>query len=88
MRKPAICICKNKGADQLRSNRSAFCFRYIDSTVHPIPVSEISSLYPSYVVIQPGFCRAWSETPKTGFRTTRLIYSSGSVSLIAVYEAK
>ena len=33
MRKLAFCICKNKGTDQLRSNRAAdqsLCFCYID----------------------------------------------------------
>ena len=32
MRKPAFCICENKDADQLRSNREAdqrLCFHYI-----------------------------------------------------------
>ena len=36
MRKPTICICENKGADQLRGNREAdqrLCFRYSDSTI-------------------------------------------------------
>ena len=36
MRKPAFCICENKGADQLRSNCTAdqhLCFRYIDSVI-------------------------------------------------------
>ena len=36
MRKPAICICGNKDADQLRGNREAdqrLCFRYIDNTI-------------------------------------------------------
>ena len=35
MRKPVICICENKDADQLRGNREAdqrLCFRYTDST--------------------------------------------------------
>ena len=35
MRKPTICICENKDADQLRGNREAdqrLCFRYTDST--------------------------------------------------------
>ena len=35
MRKPAFCICENKGADQFRGNREAdqrLCFRYKDST--------------------------------------------------------
>ena len=37
MRKPTICICENKGADQLRGYREAdqrLCFRYTDSTIH------------------------------------------------------
>ena len=41
MRKPAFCICKNKDADQLRSNHEAdqrLCFRYIDSTIPLLPI--------------------------------------------------
>ena len=79
MRKPAFCICENKDADQLRGNREAdqrLCFRYITSTIPPPPKSEIASLYPSCVAVQPGLCRTWSETPKTDFFTTRLILSS------------
>ena len=75
MRKPAFCICENKDADQLRGNRKAdqrLCFRYTDNTIHLLPKSEISSLQPSSVAVQPGLCRTWSETPKTGFLTTRL----------------
>ena len=36
MRKPTICLCENKGADQLRSNCNAdqrLSFRYTDSTI-------------------------------------------------------
>ena len=47
MRKPAFCICENKDADQLRSNREAdqcLCFRYIDSRIPLLSKSEISSL--------------------------------------------
>ena len=43
--KPTICICENKGADQLRGNREAdqhLCFRYTYSTL-PLLKSEISS---------------------------------------------
>ena len=75
MRKPDFCICENKDADQLRGNREAdqrLCFHYIDSTIHLLSKSEISSLKPYSVVVQPGSCRTWSETPKTGFLTTRL----------------
>ena len=76
MRKPAFCICENKDADQLRSNYAAdqrLCFRYTDSTIPLLPTSEISSLKPSSVAVQTGLCRTWSETPKTGFLTMRLI---------------
>ena len=75
MRKPAFCICENKDADQLRGDREAdqrLCFCYIDNTIPLLSKSEISSLYPSSVPVQPGLCRTWSEILKTGF-LTRLI---------------
>ena len=75
VRKPAFCICENKDADQLRGNRKAdqrLCFRYVDSIIPLLHKSEISSLQPSSVAVQPDLCRTWSETPKTGFLTTRL----------------
>ena len=78
VRKPAFCICENKDADQLRGNREAdqrLCFRYTDSTISLLPKYEISSLQPSSKAVQPGLCRTWSETPKTGFLTTRLVSS-------------
>ena len=77
MRKPAFCICENKDADQLCGNREAdqrLCFRYTDSTIPLLPSSEISSLWPSSVGLQPGLCRTWSKTLKTGFLKTRLIF--------------
>ena len=46
MGKPTICICENKGADQLRGNREAdqrLCFRYSDSTIPLLLKSKISS---------------------------------------------
>ena len=39
-------ICENKDADQLRGNREAdqrLCFRYTDSTIPLLSISEISS---------------------------------------------
>ena len=39
MRKPTICICENKDADQFHGNQEAyqrFCFRYTDSTLPPL----------------------------------------------------
>ena len=75
MRKPDFCICEKKDTDQLRGDREAdqrLCFRYIDSTIPLLSKSEISSLWPSSVVVQLGLCRTWSETQKTGFLITRL----------------
>ena len=65
MRKPTICICENKDADQLRGNREAdqrLCFRYLDSTIPLLPKYKISSLEPSPVAVQPGLCQTWSES--------------------------
>ena len=76
VRKADFCICKNKDTDQLHGSREAdqrLCFRFIDSTIPLLPTYEISSLWPSCVVVHPGLCVTWSETPKTGFLTTRLI---------------
>ena len=78
MGKPAFCICENKDADQLLGDREAdqrLCFRYRDCAIPLLSKSEISSLQPSSVAKQPSLCRTWSETPKTGFLTMRLIYS-------------
>ena len=85
MRKPDFCICENKHADQLRGNREAdqrLCFRYMDSTIPLLSKSEISILQPSSVAVQPGLCRTWSETLKTGFLTSRLKWN------IRVFTAK
>ena len=72
VRKPAFCICKNKDADQLRGNCEAYqhlYFRYRDSTIPLFSRLKRSCV----VVLQPGLCRTWSETPKTGYFTTRLV---------------
>ena len=86
VRKPDLCICENKGADQLRGNREAdqrLCFRYSDSTIPLVPKSEISSFWLYSVIVQPGLCRTWSETPKTGFLRTRLCLSLNSFWLLS-----
>ena len=64
---------RKQSADQLRGNREAdqrLCFRYLDSSIPFLSKSEISSLWPSSVGLQPCLCRTWSETPKNGFLTT------------------
>ena len=75
MRKLAFCICENKDADQLRGDGEAdqrLCFHYKASTIPLLPKYEIPNLEPYSVVVQPGLCRNWSETPKTGFFIMRL----------------
>ena len=65
MRKPTFCICENKDADQLSANPKAdqrLCFRNIDSAIPLLSKSEISSLWPSSVAVQPGLCQTRSET--------------------------
>ena len=47
-------------------------FCYIDSTLHLLLKSKISSLWPSSVAVQPVLCRTWSEKQKTGFLVTQL----------------
>ena len=76
MRKPAFCICKNKDTDQLCGNHATdqhLCFPDIDRTIPLLHKSEILSLYPTFVVVQPGLCPTWSETAKTGFLRMGLI---------------
>ena len=65
MRKPTICICENKDADQLRSNREAdqrLCFRYMDSTIPLLLKYNISSFESSSVLVQLCLCQTCSET--------------------------
>ena len=65
MRKPTFCICEKTNADQLRGSHEAdqpLGFHYIDSIIPLLSKSEIPSLYPSSVAVQPGLCMSWSET--------------------------
>ena len=62
MRKPTICICETKGADQFAVTVKADhrpCFRYTDSTISLFSKSKISSLQSSSVHAQLGLhlCR-------------------------------
>ena len=46
---------------------SGFVFHYIDSTI-PLPKSNISSPWPSFVVVQTGLCQTWLGTWSLGPR--------------------
>ena len=81
MGKPTICMCENKGADQLRGNREAdqrLCFRYSDSTVPLLLKSEITSFLPASVAVQAGLCQTCSET-------TLLVFPRGG-SFVRMYK--
>ena len=73
MRKPMICICENKDADQLYCNPEAdqrLCFPYIASTIL-LPKSEISS----FLVAIFCSCTAWFVWDQNvGFLMTWLNY--------------
>ena len=77
MRKPTFCICENKDADQLRGHREAdqrLCFRYLESMIPLLSKSEISSLWPSSVAVQPGHVVSDQVgNQNVGFLTSRLI---------------
>ena len=83
MRKPTICICKNKDVDQLRGNRKAdlcLCFRYTDNTISLLSKSKISSLYPSSATIQAGLC-------PTGLEPKLLVFScTGSIFFLVLVD--
>ena len=69
-RKTDICLCENKGADQLRSNCEAdqrFCFHYGDSTFPLLiyPKLQASSFFSGTVQASLSWTR--SELPKDQF---------------------
>ena len=61
MGEPTICLCENKGADQLRGDREAdkrVCFRYTGSTLPPPPgdYSHIKAVrVPVCAAVKPPF---------------------------------
>ena len=84
MGKQTICIGGNKGANQLRSNCEAdqrLCFRYTDSTIRLLSESEISSLLPSSVTLQPGLCQTWSKPNLMAFLRTGSIVTYFLINL-------
>ena len=87
MRKPDFCLCENKDADQLCSNCTAdqhLCFRLSDSTIPLLLKSKIPRVYLSSVTVQLGLCRAWLETPKTGFLASQLTCISSQITVLSL----
>ena len=78
MRKQGFCICENKDADQLRGNREAdqhLCFatRVVKSLFFLNAKLQACS-QPSSVIVQPSLCQNCSESLKTGFLVSRIIF--------------
>ena len=79
MGKPTICICENKGADQLRSNCEAdqrLCFRYSDSTIPPLLNSQSFKLLACFCACTGRFVSDLLGNHIVGFPTRRLKYHS------------
>ena len=76
MRKLGICLCENKGADQLRSYREAdqhLCFHFTDSLISLLPKSEIFKL----LAILCG-CTVWFVSDMVGNPKDRFSRVAGS----------
>ena len=59
-----------------RSLISTFVVRCIDSIIPLVSISTILSFYLVSVAAQAGLSLTWSETPKTGFLVTWLIFNT------------
>ena len=89
VRKPTICIGKNKAADQLRDSRKAdqrLCFCYMDSTIPLLLKSKISKFKHVSVTAQTGLGQTWSEPQIVGFLMHRLICKLQDVVIILIEE--
>ena len=84
-----ILYANNKCADQPahpRSLISAFVVRYPYSIIPLVSISEIASLYLAAVAEQAGLSLPWSQTPKTGFLMTWLIFYHNNFHFIQVQD--
>ena len=80
-----------KGTDQHAhpcSLISAFVFCSLDSILPLISISKISSLHLASVAVQAGSCLTWSQTPKTNFLVTRLIWYTDYSDYVAYTSTK
>ena len=77
MRKPVYAICEQQ---RRRSDCASaqsdqrLCFHCLDSVIPLLAIAKISSFYLVTVAEQVGLSLTWSQTPKTDFLVTRLLY--------------
>ena len=84
MRKPALCVCENKDADQLCGNRAAdqcLCFRYIDIT---IPLLHIYSFIPLAIFCG---CAAWFVSDLVGNPENRFSNNEAHIIFVLCFFA-
>ena len=87
MRKPAFCICKNKGADQLRSICTAdqrLCFCCIESpkfqaSSHLLWLAAVQCVSDLVRHLKPGFLMTWLIE-----RSTLFVSQAGNVQVCEV----
>ena len=86
MRKLDFCLCENKGADQLCSNCTAdqhLCFRYTDSTIPLLPISEKFTLLAIFHSCTGRFLSDLVGTPEDRFsRVTAQIWPKSSLEIL------
>ena len=76
-REPVFAICEQqrcRSACASAKSDQRLCFRCLDSVIPLVSISEISSLSLASLAAQAGLCLTWSQTPKTGFLGTRLLW--------------
>ena len=78
MRKPIYAICEQQRRRSAcafaQSDQHLYCSLPLDSMIPILAQSKISRLQLVSVAEQAGLCLPWSQTPKTGFLMTGLIY--------------
>ena len=78
MRKPVCGICEQQRRRSTCASAQSdqhLYFRCLDNIIPLVSTSKTSSLYLASVAEQAGLGLPWSQTPKTRFLVTRLIYS-------------
>ena len=82
MRKPAICICENKGADQLRGNRTfVFATRIVQFLFYSNPKFQASSSFLRWLIC----CRLLSS--QSDFQTSNTDLGQWSITHFQIQTA-
>ena len=89
MTKPAFANANNKDADQLahpRSLISAFVVRCLDSIIPLLAQSIISRLWLVSVAEQAGLSLIRSQSPKTGFLVTKILFATAACKQSQIHK--